>query len=310
MESFLASLRTVSGEMQDDAHKVTEGELTWDELVARYGHLRPGTYDITSASYDSAPEDFLRPVVEQCANLAQGTTEHQWDPATVACVESELSRADLDISFAELENFMRLGIEGREYGKFVFTRDLSAAIEALAEFGAEHFITRKEIANIDLHALLGMRSAHHQNLAMTLKDLARAGDASHAVQQAVCLPDQIFQPNDISCFQFHKAVPNYVTRKKVRAELIAFDRAASPDMDMAGKIVLIPNADPGFDWIFSRDIAGLITMYGGANSHMAIRMAEFELPGVTGIGELLFEQIRYVHVVELDCAGRQIRIVR
>ena len=51
-------------------------------------------------------------------------------------------------------------------------------------------------------------------------------------------------------------------------------------------------------------------MYGGANSHMAIRMAEFELPGVTGIGEMLFERIRGVRVVELDCEGRQVRIVR
>jgi phosphoenolpyruvate-protein kinase (PTS system EI component) len=105
-------------------------------------------------------------------------------------------------------------------------------------------------------------------------------------------------------------VPNYVTRKKVRAQLIGLDSSTAPDVDLAGKIILIPNADPGFDWIFSRDIAGLITMYGGANSHMAIRMAEFQLPGVTGIGSMLFEQIRNVQVVELDCLGRQIRIVR
>ena len=310
MEGFLASLRTVSGEMQDDAHNVATGDLSWDEFVARYGHLRPGTYDITSARYDSAPEDFLRPVVEQCTNLEGAGREHCWDPATVERVESELRRAAMDISFAELESFMRLGVEGREYGKLVFTRDLSAAIEALAEFGIEHFISRTELAQIDLHALLAMRSAHHQNLAMTLQDLAQAGGVTHAIQQAVCLPDQILQSSDISCFEFRKAVPNYVTRKKVRAQLIGLDSSTAPDVDLAGKIILIPNADPGFDWIFSRDIAGLITMYGGANSHMAIRMAEFQLPGVTGIGSMLFEQIRNVQVVELDCLGRQIRIVR
>ena len=45
---------------------------------------------------------------------------------------------------------------------------------------------------------------------------------------------------------------------------------------LRNKIVLIEGADPGFDWIFSQNIAGLITKYGGANSHMAIRSAEFE----------------------------------
>ena len=30
--------------------------------------------------------------------------------------------------------------------------------------------------------------------------------------------------------------------------------------DISGKIVLIENADPGFDWIFGHSIVGLITM--------------------------------------------------
>ena len=36
-------------------------------------------------------------------------------------------------------------------------------------------------------------------------------------------------------------------------------------------IVLIENADPGYDWIFSKNIKGLITKNGGINSHMSIR---------------------------------------
>ena len=51
---------------------------------------------------------------------------------------------------------------------------------------------------------------------------------------------------------------------------------------LEGKIVLIENADPGYDWIFSQNIIGLITKYGGANSHMAIRCAEFGVPAAIG----------------------------
>ena len=56
--------------------------------------------------------------------------------------------------------------------------------------------------------------------------------------------------------------------------------------NLAGAIVCIPGADPGYDWIFSQGIAGLITAFGGANSHMAIRAAELGIPAVIGAGEI------------------------
>ena len=73
---------------------------------------------------------------------------------------------------------------------------------------------------------------------------------------------------------------------------------------------MIPNADPGFDWIFAYDIAGLITMYGGVNSHMAIRVAEFKLPAAIGVGETLFKKILNSQMIELDCSGCKIDIIR
>ena len=70
--------------------------------------------------------------------------------------------------------------------------------------------------------------------------------------------------------------------------------------------MLIKSADPGFDWIFSHNIAGLITQYGGPNSHMAIRCAEFGLPAAIGCGEKLYNQLLKAKVIELDCGSRKI----
>ena len=47
---------------------------------------------------------------------------------------------------------------------------------------------------------------------------------------------------------------------------------------LTNKIIIIESADPGYDWIFNYNIKGLITKYGGANSHMAIRSAEKSIP--------------------------------
>ena len=67
--------------------------------------------------------------------------------------------------------------------------------------------------------------------------------------------------------------------------------------------MLVENADPGFDWIFSQQIGGLVTKYGGANSHMAIRCAEFGIPAAIGCGEQRFELFMSANQILLDCAA-------
>lgn len=78
---------------------------------------------------------------------------------------------------------------------------------------------------------------------------------------------------------------------------------------LAGKIVCIPNADPGYDWLFAYPIAGLITAWGGANSHMAIRAGELGLPAIIGAGERSFRQWSAASCLHIDCAGRRVEII-
>ena len=49
--TFMASLGTVSSRMGQDF-----AQLPKADFLARYGHLRPGTYDILSPRYDTAPD--------------------------------------------------------------------------------------------------------------------------------------------------------------------------------------------------------------------------------------------------------------
>ena len=66
-------------------------------------------------------------------------------------------------------------------------------------------------------------------------------------------------------------------------------------------MVLIESADPGYDWIFSYNIAGLITKYGGAASHMAIRSAEYGIASIIGCGEDIFDEISNYNKIFIDC---------
>ena len=101
-----------------------------------------------------------------------------------------------------------------------------------------------------------------------IQDFLRKMQAS-AVQ--IKLPSLIVRPEDVYQYYLLGEEPNYITQKYIRAETVDLTER---ETDVEGKIVFIQAADPGYDYLFSRNIGGLVTQFGGANSHMAIRCAE------------------------------------
>jgi len=95
----------------------------------------------------------------------------------------------------------------------------------------------------------------------------------------------------------------------------SFSKINSPNPIAAGSptsahLIAIESADPGYDWIFSRNPAGLITKYGGVASHMAIRCAEVGLPAAIGLGELIFEKLFTKSKINIDCQNETIIIMQ
>ena len=101
-------------------------------------------------------------------------------------------------------------------------------------------------------------------------------------------------------------VVNFITRKSVTAQVASL---GDPPESFAGRILFVPSADPGFDWIFTRGISGFVTQFGGANSHMAIRAGELGIPAVIGAGETLFRQWRTARTLNLDCASQKVVLI-
>ncbi len=117
------------------------------------------------------------------------------------------------------------------------------------------------------------------------------------------LPSIIVKPKDVYSFYQLDEEPNYITQHSIIAETVIFKDNSSY---IRGKIVFIRSADPGYDFIFSKEIAGLITQFGGANSHMAIRCAELNIPAVIGIGENRFNEWSKWNTVKVDCLMKQV----
>ncbi|MBR9702485.1 hypothetical protein GOV10_00480, partial [Candidatus Woesearchaeota archaeon] len=130
----------------------------------------------------------------------------------------------------------------------------------------------------------------------------------YQLTKLIRLPPVIFLDRTVQYFNSTDVMPNYITQKTMTAEVVDLSKG-NGKTDLKGKIILIANADPGYDWIFSHDIAGLITEFGGAASHMAIRAAEFKLPAAIGCGSTLFNFVKGCKKIMLDCASKQIKAV-
>ena len=69
---------------------------------------------------------------------------------------------------------------------------------------------------------------------------------------------------------------------------------------------MLPNADPGWDWILNLPIKGMVTKYGGPNSHMAIRASEKNITSVFGVGDDLFKELQNSKILEIDPLNKKL----
>lgn len=314
MDCFLNSIRTVSHAYTRDAQACSHGDLPWSEFVELYGHLRPGTYDITSPSYRQNPERYLRPAVEQVLNATHTYEQYHnnavdWESARVRFTEA-LNASGVPGTVDEIEMFLRQAIEGREYAKFAFTRNLSAALDTLCEWGASNGVDPEMLAEVGIEDLRALQSGQvvTSDVCQWLKQMATLAGAERKVVEALEMPPLLCNSEDFVVFQYPLTQANYVGGHPIVAPCVDLD-VLKTDCDLTGKIVLIPQADPGYDWLFGRRIGGLITMYGGANSHMAIRAAEFGLPAAIGVGEVRYRSLAAAKELELNPVNRMMRIV-
>lgn len=305
LEAFKRSVSTVSGELSRDFAEACADEAARSGFLSRYGHLRPGTYDILSPSYTRRTNLFdvaVEPAVPSAAlgAVSQFSLSRNED----AALQSLLCSSGLATTPQGLLDYARRAIAGREYAKFVFTRHLSHILELLAAWGKTLGLTRAQMAMLPVEAVLDTLFAPLPCEARAhFLSIIRRQQHMYDLASSFKLSQLIRSPRDVYIAPVHRALPNFITAHRVEAPVTCLAPEEERD-DLAGTLVCIESADPGYDWIFTRGIAGLITRFGGANSHMAIRCAEYGLPAAIGCGTLLFERAAAAPRCILDCGGK------
>ena len=300
-------IKTVTGQFFDTVRKALNGEISKEACVRTYGHLRPGTYDITSPAYCSDPNKYLFSVAT--IEKEPPKTEKRYIPSkSLEC----MLRGTFGVSRDEFYRFISHAVAGREYSKFIFTRYISKVLDLIKAIGEEYGFDAEAMSHVPVDLVEDIRNGLYSraDIASLLKTIIAQGKEYNLITQSIELPPLITKAEDFYAFFIPKTLPNFIGNGTIEAEVVYLEHSKTTDGSLlSGKIVLIEQADPGFDWIFNYNIGGLITAYGGPNSHMSIRASEFNLPASIGVGESLFNKLKFARLVRLDCGAHQLTVL-
>ena len=295
-DEFMSGLSTVSGQLANDW-----GTLDQQSFLAKYGHLRPGTYDIMKPRYDEQPDMYF----DWSRTRTQKQNQHtlSLSLSQIKEISKALRQHKINIDFVTLFDFLQEAIEWRERSKFEFSKNVSDVLELLVELGASIGFTREDMSYVDIRAIQELYVGPADLKEVVEKSIV-AGRERYAQTLHTTLPPLIVNANDIWAFETPAAFPNFVTQLRTKGKVVS----ASDRANLVGAIVCIPSADPGYDWLFGYSIAGLVTEWGGANSHMAIRAGELGIPAIIGAGQVLYKLWSTASALEIDCAARLVTV--
>ena len=310
LELFTRSIETVATGYTDDLHSLNGKEIEFETFMSKYGHLRPGTYDICSQRYDQLDDPLT--ILNGPNQTKSDYTDKTWVPsqAILNKVDALLIRDGLPINATDLFSYIKDAIVGREECKFLFTKRLSGIMEQIASYGRIVNLNRETLSNVDLKTILLSGDTSDSVNKTELFRVAEANILEYHIHMNIRMPELIFDPTAVFVVPFQVGRPNFVSKERITAPIVKLEPTNFGEVrNLEGHIILIDNADPGFDWIFGHNIRGLVTKFGGINSHMTIRCAELGLPAAIGCGFQLFSRIEHANVINLDCESRLINVV-
>ena len=295
-DEFLNNLNTVSKTMSLEANLSGKNRLKKNKFIKKYSHLRPGTYDITSSNYSDNGNKILNDILQN-NQFINRTNNKNWEKQKSIFLKYIQSKKIFDLKNAsEIENFLKISIEMRELSKFHFTKYVNKILELIKEISKDNNLSLDDIAYLSFKDIFSIKKTKIKKI----RNKISSNKLIYNINKNYELPHIISEIKDILQIEHLKSIPNFIGNFSISKKILLIDKNYTRSKILKDKIIIIESADPGYDWIFSKKIAGLITMFGGANSHMAIRTSELNLPAAIGVGKKKFLQMQQSNYVKLD----------
>ncbi len=301
-ENFKSSFETVTSKFIFDCNLLSKNLISFNNFKKKYGHLRPGTYDINSKNYSLFDKDFF---TKKKNTMKKIKNKFNLTSSKKIKIENILKKNQIGISTKKFFEYLKKSIESREYSKFIFTKNVDLILKKISEIARENRLSKKQISFFILQDILPKK-----NNKLSRKNLIKKmhlNKKKYNTHLNIRLPILLVDAKGVDVIPFQVSSPNFIGNKKIISDLVAIDNNTNlSKISFYKKIVLIENADPGYDWLFNFNISGLITKFGGANSHMAIRCNELKISAAIGVGEKIFEEIKNNEQIILNCPLKRI----
>ena len=270
---LLLSVNSISTKMKADAYEVKIGKKTLEGFLDVYGHIRAGNYNLLSSNLKNNLN-----FTESLINNSEQPLEDNILPKDIYTnIEEYFTINEIPLKASAWIDMFQEGISTRENSKFYYTKGIDGILNEVSE---------KNTSDRELFDLLDIEFNEENTSDMRLMN--------------VLMPDLITSNEDFYFYEEMSKNGNYIGQGTVIGDVLLIDNEANRPNNLENKIVVIPAADPGWDWIFNYKIKSLVTKYGGPNSHMAIRCAEHNIPAILGVGENNFTVISNSKSLEID----------
>ena len=298
---FLENINSISTEMSNLLIKKNK-----TLFLSKYGHLRPNTYEISNPNYKTNYSIYFKNINKQ----KKTKRNFKFSNKQISLINKFLKKQKFNkINAINLTKFIKTSIAEREASKLFFTKIIDEIFSELKILSKRISLNNKYIQYLDIYKILELyEKFSHEDLIINFKKDSIKNKKLYYHNQNFNLPNIILDKEDVYLFEEHKASPTFITSKKIISKFVNI-RDVSNNINLDNKIVCIENADPGFDFVFSHKINGLITAFGGPNSHMSIRCNEFSIPAAIGIGEKKFQQLINNDNLYLDCKKKIISVL-
>ena len=299
MQNFMRSINTIASDI------IKDKKLPKKKFCEKYGHLRPNTYDILSQNYK-----------ENYKSLFAGNNLKIRKPINFNISHSSKLKLDKFLS-SNFKNYnvssflstLKKAIEYREYSKFVFTKNIDMIFNELKYLSKRFNIKIKDLSNLNIKVVKELYyNLNNRDIKNILLQDIKKNIKDFEINRLIELPQVIIDTKDIYFFEQEMNSPNFFGNKKVEKKIV-FLNNKSKNLNLNDKIICISSADPGYDFIFNYNIGGLITEYGGANSHMSIRCAELNIPAAIGVGKIIFSDLLKSNKICLDPNLKKVTIL-
>ena len=299
---FLNSIETVSSMISNDFIKLDK-----NKFIQKHGHIRPNMYDIDSKNYTEAYNEYFDKKQKK-DNVSNKNKKFNFSKDQIKKIQLNLNKSSINITAKKLILFIEDAIKFREYSKYVFSKNVSDILKYIKRLFKRNKIDLTKAGHTSIKDITNLYyNLSTKTIKETLEAEIKKNYNEFKINQLFKLPDNIINYDDVYQFHNHIVKSNYITNKKALAKKYYFNFKTIDKIK--NKIVLIENADPGYDFIFTKNIKGLITKYGGANSHMAIRCAELDIPAAIGVGENNFKDYKNASIIDLDCSSKTVKIL-